>query len=107
MVCGYSGTTGFVPHERTVLLDSLLTPKPNKPNPKDTPWCDEYALNATSCGTSRTKLISPALKPMSGMKIVYGCPHFSVTGPWAPGRTQEGPRAGQRSNSRRSGAVPE
>ncbi|MFJ6918651.1 DNRLRE domain-containing protein [Streptomyces sp. NPDC101133] len=47
VVCGRSGTTGFVPHDKTALFDYLLTPKPNKPNPKDTPSCDEYALNAT------------------------------------------------------------
>lgn len=47
VVCGRSGATGFVPHDKTALFDYLLTPKPTNPNPKDKPSCDEYAFNAT------------------------------------------------------------
>ncbi|MGW6908277.1 DNRLRE domain-containing protein [Streptomyces sp. NPDC054940] len=47
VICGRSGPTGFVPHDKTALFDYLLTPKPNKPDPKDKPSCDEYAFNAT------------------------------------------------------------
>jgi hypothetical protein len=47
VVCGRSGPTGFVAHDKTALFDYLLTPKPTNPNPKDKPSCDEYAFNAT------------------------------------------------------------
>ncbi|GAA2275495.1 hypothetical protein GCM10010415_48830 [Streptomyces atrovirens] len=47
VICGRSGPTGFVPHDKTALFDYLLTPKPTNPDPKDKPSCDEYAFNAT------------------------------------------------------------
>ncbi|MFI6084202.1 DNRLRE domain-containing protein [Streptomyces sp. NPDC051217] len=47
VICSRSGATGFVPHDKTAQFDYLLTPKPDKPTPKDKPSCDEYAFNAT------------------------------------------------------------
>ncbi|MFJ7773246.1 DNRLRE domain-containing protein [Streptomyces sp. NPDC097107] len=47
VVCGRSGPTGWVAHDKTALFDYLLTPKPSKPEPKDKPSCDEYTFNST------------------------------------------------------------
>ncbi|MEV7797157.1 DNRLRE domain-containing protein [Streptomyces sp. NPDC087512] len=56
VICGRSGPTGFVPHDKTALFDYLRTPKPGQPDPKDKPSCDEYAFNATyeSAGMPKT-----------------------------------------------------